>query len=47
MLFNLCASLEATENLGHCKLGMPSTYITLDHLRDLTEVTGAILYAHN
>lgn len=41
----LCVPLDATENLDHDKLGISPSYITFDDPRNLTEVTGAILYA--
>lgn len=46
MCVSLRVPLITTENLGHVKSGISSSYITFDAIRDLTEVTGPILYAH-
>lgn len=46
MCDSLCIPLGVTESLGHVKPGISSSYITFDDIRDLTEVTGSILYAH-
>lgn len=46
MCVSLRVPLGATENLEHLQPGNSSSYITFDNIRDLTEVTGPILYAH-